>query len=134
MTDFNVVIRDGLGCIDTTSMWNGVAGKVGKRLNVMQLACNEQSVFLPEAFSPNEDGENDVLSVQSVILNRTEGFEMSVYSRWGQLLFSTQDANQGWDGKLNGAFLQPDAYMVCVKGQCVDGISFNRKQLVLLKR
>ncbi|MEY4935470.1 MAG: hypothetical protein RIS64_1829 [Bacteroidota bacterium] len=134
MTDFSVMIRDNYGCIDTTSMWNGVAGKVGVRLDVIQIACNEQSVFLPQAFSPNEDGENDVLTVQSVLLNRTEGFEMSVYSRWGQLLFSTHDANQGWDGKVNGAFLQPDAYMVCVKGQCADGISFNRKQLVLLKR
>jgi gliding motility-associated-like protein len=134
MTDFSVVIRDGFGCLDTASMWNGVAGKVGTRLDVMNLGCNEQSVFLPEAFSPNEDGENDVLTVKSVILNQTDGFEMSVYSRWGQLLFSTQDPTQGWDGKLNGAFLQPDAYMVCMKGQCVDGIPFNRKQLVLLKR
>jgi gliding motility-associated-like protein len=134
MTDFSVLIRDAFGCMDTVSMWNGVAGKVGTRLNVMNLACNEKSVFLPDAFSPNEDGENDVLTVQSVILNRTEGFEMSVYSRWGQLLFSTQDPNQGWDGKLNGAFLQPDAYMVCLKGQCGDGIPFNRKQLVFLKR
>jgi gliding motility-associated-like protein len=134
MTDFSVMIRDNYGCTDTTSMWNGVAGKVGIRLDVKQVTCNEQTVFLPEAFSPNEDGENDILSVQSVYLNRAEGFEMSVYSRWGQLLFSTQDANQGWDGKLNGAFLQPDAYMVCIKGQCADGISFNRKQLVLLKR
>jgi gliding motility-associated-like protein len=134
MTDFSVLIRDGFGCMDTTSMWNGVAGKVGMRLDVMNLVCNEKSVFLPEAFSPNEDGENDVLTVQSVILNRTEGFEMTVYSRWGQLLFSTQDPNQGWDGKLNGAFLQPDAYMVCLKGQCADGIPINRKQLVFLKR
>jgi gliding motility-associated-like protein len=133
-TDISVLIRDDFGCIDTTVMSNGVAGKLSKHYEVVSKACNEQSVFLPEAFSPNEDGENDILTVQSIFLNRAIGFEMSVYSRWGQLLFSTQDPNQGWDGKINGAFLQPDAYMVCMKGQCEDGAAFNRKQLVLLKR
>jgi gliding motility-associated-like protein len=133
-TDISVIVRDGFGCIDTLAMSNGVAGKLSKRYEVVTKACNEQSVFLPEAFSPNEDGENDILTVKSVFLDKAIDFEMSIYSRWGQLLFSTQDPNQGWDGKVNGAFLQPDAYMVCMKGQCVDGIAFNRKQLVLLKR
>ncbi len=132
-TDVNVMIRDNFGCIDTLSAWNGMTGKVGKRLEIIPFACNERSVFLPEAFSPNDDGDNDILFVQSVILEKTD-FELSVYSRWGQLMFSTPDPNHGWDGKVNGVYAQPDAYMVCIKGKCADGMDFNRKQLVLLKR
>lgn len=59
---------------------------------------------VPNAFTPNGDGNNDVFRVQNAI--RAENLELLVFNRWGQQVFKTSHWQQGWDGKINGA-LQP---------------------------
>jgi len=57
-------------------------------------------LFVPGAFTPNNDGLNDLFSPHA-----GEGiidFNLSIYNRWGQLVFSTKDKAKGWDGKLSG--------------------------------
>ena len=60
----------------------------------------DYSFFAPNAFSPNGDGLNDVFSVFGNGI--PEAFELVVYNRWGNLVFSSEDINTNWDGTING--------------------------------
>ncbi|MCF8296899.1 MAG: gliding motility-associated C-terminal domain-containing protein [Saprospiraceae bacterium] len=57
------------------------------------------SVFAPNAFTPDGDGYNDVFLVKGIGIKE---FSMSIYSRRSELVFETNDINQGWDGKYRG--------------------------------
>ncbi|MCH2226055.1 MAG: gliding motility-associated C-terminal domain-containing protein, partial [Crocinitomicaceae bacterium] len=54
---------------------------------------------LPTAFTPNGDGENDEFIIRG---GPFEAADFKVYNNWGQLVFSTTDANIGWDGTYKG--------------------------------
>ncbi|KAA0990431.1 T9SS type B sorting domain-containing protein [Dyadobacter aurulentus] len=56
-------------------------------------------VFVPDAFSPNGDGYNDILEAKSTQL---QAFTFSVINRWGQVVFHSEDINNGWDGTIKG--------------------------------
>jgi gliding motility-associated-like protein len=77
---------------------------------VKQIFCD---IWVPNAFTPNGDGINDVFHVLGNI-GRLEGFGLSVYNRWGERIFHTQDKYQGWDGRHNGtdALLGTYVYML----------------------
>jgi gliding motility-associated-like protein len=56
---------------------------------------------VPNAFTPNGDGKNDVFMIQNIKYDKLVDF--SVYNRWGQLIYhNTYDVKQGWDGTFNG--------------------------------
>jgi len=57
-------------------------------------------LFIPTAFSPNNDGKNDILKPIAVGLRSLEFFR--VYNRWGQLVYTTSEIGKGWNGKLAG--------------------------------
>jgi len=54
-------------------------------------------VFVPSSFSPNGDGLNEEFKLGGV-LQGVKGFELEIFNRWGEILFSTKDVNKGWDG------------------------------------
>jgi gliding motility-associated-like protein len=56
--------------------------------------------FVPNAFSPNGDGRNDVFCISGISYQKLIAFR--VYNRFGQLIFSTMDGFKGWDGNQNG--------------------------------
>ena len=56
-------------------------------------------VIFPNAFTPNADGKNDIFRPRS---NNVVKFNMAIYNRWGQILFETNNVEDGWDGKLAG--------------------------------
>ena len=58
------------------------------------------AIYVPSAFSPNNDGRNDVLRAIPVGIKTFKYF--NVYNRWGNLVFSTTNAANGWTGKING--------------------------------
>ncbi|MBN8701552.1 MAG: PKD domain-containing protein [Bacteroidetes bacterium] len=75
---------------------------------VYVLDCDAGKLFIPNAFSPNGDKENDVLCIYG-----TEcfgSFEFSVYDRWGALVFKTTDLMQCWDGTDGGKKLNTAAF------------------------
>lgn len=57
-------------------------------------------VTVPNAFTPNNDGKNDLLRVLNAV--KAEKFDFRIYNRWGQLMFQTTDWKQGWDGTVSG--------------------------------
>lgn len=66
-------------------------------------------VFMPNAVSPNEDGLNDLFVK---VWNFTpKDYEFSIFNRWGELLFETDDLNAGWDCKVNGELVNQDIYI-----------------------
>ncbi len=107
------------GCIDRTDVV----------VYVIKPKCDESDIFMPNIFSPNNDGENDILSIRS---NFLESVELYVYNRWGQKVFETKDINYWWDGKFNGIDLAPDVYGYYFKVQCVDGKTYAKKGNVTL--
>jgi gliding motility-associated-like protein len=56
----------------------------------------EEHVYIPNAFSPNGDGINDVFNI---VTTGVESYEMQIFNRWGIQVFSSQNYLQGWDGK-----------------------------------
>lgn len=69
-------------------------------------------VNIPEAFSPNGDGLNEVF--RPVLINY-EQFEMKIYNRWGELLFESSDPSMGWDGTYLGNALDAGAYTYVIR-------------------
>lgn len=101
----------------TTLDGNGCPIKSTLTINVRQMCIgNEEAVFIPNVFSPNGDGKNDVLFVQGNGLKR---IYMSIYNRWGNLVFETADQSNGWDGTYKGSAVEEGTFIYFLKGLCI---------------
>jgi gliding motility-associated-like protein len=78
----------------------------------------EGSLYVPNIFSPNGDGNNDVLYVRGQNLKE---LSFAVYNRWGQLVFESKDKDAGWDGKYKGKDCPEGVYFYTVNVTFVDG-------------
>ncbi|MPM23377.1 hypothetical protein SDC9_69849 [bioreactor metagenome] len=86
------------------------------------------SFYLPNTFSPNGDGRNDIFRPYGTGWD-LDTYSMRIYSRWGKLVFSTTDVSHGWDGKLdNGTEAQQEVYTVMVFINGLDGSDHNYTQ------
>jgi gliding motility-associated-like protein len=88
------------------------------------------SVFVPNAFTPNNDGKNDKLRPIAVGMQRIDQFV--VYNRWGQKVFSTSKNGEGWDGTIGGQVQGPGVFVWMVKAVDYNGLSYFRKGTVAL--
>ncbi len=102
-----------------------------QNLTVLNPECNENTVFIPDAFSPNGDGHNDVLHVYG---NFIEQMELHIYNRWGQEVFKSFDQNTDWDGTYKGKELPPDVFGYYLKVVCTPNKPYFRKGNVTLIR
>ena len=68
------------------------------RKRLVLVSIEEQGVYLPYCFQPNNDGVNDIYYVRK---NNTHDMQLGIY-KWGKVVFSFKDPNQGWDGRVNG--------------------------------
>lgn len=64
--------------------------------------------FMPNAFTPNGDGLNDL--IKPITKGNLVQYQMLIYNRWGQLVFSSADISLGWDGKFKGIIQGPQTY------------------------
>jgi gliding motility-associated-like protein len=94
------------------------------------LITPEYEVAVPSAFSPNGDGNNDIL----MVLGDIKDLDFAIYNRWGQLVFKTNDQLKGWDGKLNGVELNPGVFAYRLSGELPDGTDITRKGNITLVR
>jgi gliding motility-associated-like protein len=82
-------------------------------------------VFIPNSFSPNNDGVNDIFMIfGSQVVKNIKNFQ--VFDRWGERMcvfqnFKTDNPAFGWDGKLNGKEVQPGVYPYFVEVEYLDG-------------
>lgn len=82
--------------------------------------CYKPQVYIPNVFSPNDDGNNDVFYV------RGEGIKsltFLIYDRWGEKVFETTDPAQGWDGKYKGKPMPAEIYYYKAIIEFIDGSS-----------
>lgn len=71
----------------------------------------DRSLYVPTAFSPNADGNNDLFRVKA---KGVAIYNLQVYNRWGQLIFEADDLSRGWDGRLKGVPQPPGTYVYVV--------------------
>ncbi|MDP4800036.1 MAG: gliding motility-associated C-terminal domain-containing protein [Crocinitomicaceae bacterium] len=88
-------------------------------IKVFDSICGAPFVFIPNAFSPNKDGQNDKLYVRGPFI---ESFIFRVYDRWGELVWETTNLTEGWDGTFRGKLLDPDVYDYYLQATCVGGL------------
>ena len=77
---------------------------------------NEEDVFIPNIFSPNGDGKNDILYVSG---NGLINMYWSIYDRWGNLLFESYSQALGWNGAKDGNAMETGTYVYYLKATCI---------------
>ena len=120
-TIYTVDLADEFGCVDSRTV----------TVVVFDPICQEPAIFLPNAFSPNRDGENDVLELLGLYV---EEMHLAIYNRWGQLVFESRDQSFGWDGTFKGEELSPDVYGFYLTVKCIDGEEYFKKGNISLIR
>lgn len=91
----------------------------------------EATLFLPDAFSPNGDGINDTFGAKGVFF---DDFQLVVYNRWGQPVFASTAATDGWDGTIDGDRAPEGNYIYKVTITDNTGKQFVKAGTVLLLR
>lgn len=101
---------------------------------------SDAKVHVPNAFSPNNDGKNDVFLPKAILIFNNTGnpildYEMEIFNRWGEKVFFSNDVNQGWDGKYNGQECEQGYYIYRLRALALDGVTaFNLEGTILLLR
>jgi len=98
----------------------------------VKVYATQPTVFVPTAFTPNNDGRNDVVRPIAVGMQRIEYFQ--VFNRWGQLMFSTKTNGHGWDGRIGGQLQSNNVYVWVVKAIDFTGAAYFKKGTVTLIR
>ena len=107
----------------TAKSVKGCAASITKTVEVK----NEFNVYLPNTFTPNEDGLNDYFKpVFSDYGISSECYRLEVYDRWGQLLFTTFDINKGWDGKVKGEVCKDGVYVYKIRFCDIEKTMYNQ--------
>ncbi len=99
-------------------------------LDILAKSCCQLSV--PNAFSPNNDGINDVFV--PVTNGNFQTYKMHVFNRWGQQIFLSDNSQKGWDGTYNGMPADIGVYQYLIVDQCLEGPRIEEKGDVLLIR
>lgn len=88
--------------------------------------------FMPNAFTPNNDGKNDM--IKPVLLGNVKQYRFSIYNRWGQLVFQATDLSKGWDGTYKGLNQDGDVFVWMCTYQFENEPTLNKKGTLLLIR
>ena len=115
-TYFRVVVTDAIGCTDDDTVFIKV--------------YEGPMYYVPNAFSPNGDGTNDIFRPIPVGIRSTEYFR--VFNRYGELMFQTNKWLDGWDGNLKGKKAASGTYVWMVKGIDKNGRVVEMKGTVIL--
>jgi gliding motility-associated-like protein len=95
-----LLVTNQFGCTDTMVQF----------IDVIPVA----SYFLPNAFTPNDDAENDVYKGNGIV-DGVKNFNMKIWNRWGELIFETTNPLQGWNGRKNNSGSDsPQGIYLCI--------------------
>jgi len=120
-TIYEVLVTDENGCYNRDTV----------KIIVMDVICGEPYIYVPNAFTPNGDGNNDILYAYGDVIDE---LYFAVYDRWGELMFETTDITKGWNGTYNGKLLDPAVFVYYIKAICRDKETFIKKGNVTLIR
>jgi gliding motility-associated-like protein len=91
------------------------------RVTVVDFICGPPSIYVPNAFTPNQDGKNEKLYVRA---NNITDLYFVLYDRWGEKVFETRNVQSGWDGKFEGREVDPDVYVYYLEVTCLGGLQY----------
>lgn len=98
---------------------------------VYRPGCESDDVYVPNTFTPNNDGQNDILYARC---NKSTEIYFAVYNRWGELVFETKDKNVGWDGNYKGRPADVGVFGYYVRFKCFNGEeSFKKGNVTLIR-
>ncbi|MGN7820360.1 PKD domain-containing protein [Chitinophaga sp. 22536] len=123
-TTYHVSVTNRFGCIASDDIH-------------IKTICNGGNIFIPNTFSPNGDGTNDIFYIRGRGMQTVRVFR--IYNRWGQVMFERfgingDDPSFGWDGRFKGTILNPDVYVYYAEVICDSGESIIMKGNVTLIR
>ena len=103
----------------------------------IKLKCTDEGVFIPNSFTPNKDGVNDIFYPRGKGV-RTINY-LRIFNRWGELIFektnfNIDDKNMGWDGTYMGKDLPTDVFVYSTEMICDGGQSFSLKGTIMIIR
>ena len=95
----------------------------------IEIICGD--IFVPSGFSPNNDGENDILCVYSDCM---ESLTFSIFNRWGEKVFESNSMNICWDGTWKGKNLNSGVFVYTLDGYLINGKPVQQKGNISLIR
>jgi len=110
-TEYTIVVYTDHNCQDSDKV-------------TIKVLCDKSQLYIPNTFTPNGDGQNDIFYPRGTGLDKIKTFR--IYSRWGELVYektsiTINDKAEGWDGTFNGNVLPPDVFVYMIEAQCEDG-------------
>jgi len=123
-TTYTIQVSTTFGCTNSDSV-------------TIHLFCDQSQLFIPNSFTPNGDGQNDVFYPRGTGVSIIKSFR--IYNRWGEMLFERSgiqinDASNAWDGTYNGGSPRPDVYVYIIDAICDTGEPMNLKGDVTIIR
>lgn len=106
-------------CATVTS----VAGCSSEQCILIEV-IEKSSLTIPNVFTPNGDNVNDVFFIDS---HNISSFDLQIFNRWGQLLFSADAPSKGWDGKTDGTTVPDGTYMYILKAKGADNTIYDKQ-------
>lgn len=119
-TTYIVMVTDANGCVSFDSVTVNVIG--------------DYEVYLPTAFSPNNDGQNDIYRPYIIGQSADRGLvRWEIYNRWGELVYSATDQFAGWNGEFKGTQQDMGSYVVIVLSRVMGQDVVNRETFHLVR-
>jgi gliding motility-associated-like protein len=115
---FTVIAQSADGCLDTATL-------------LVNVDPNMKDFFIPNSFSPNNDGNNDLFKVYG---SSVRDLTMRIYNQWGELIYETNNAQGGWDGTWKGRPQAIGVYVYVAKVTFYNNVSVMRKGTINLIR
>jgi gliding motility-associated-like protein len=120
-TAYTLVIEDENGCKNADTIF----------VRMKSFECELPYIFIPTAFTPNNDGNNDEFFVRA---NSITDVYLAIYNRWGQRVFETTNLKNGWDGTFNGMPLESAVFGYYLEIECYNGQTHFQKGNISLIR
>jgi gliding motility-associated-like protein len=130
-TGDNVLVFTQTGTFEIMHECSNAGGCVDKEIYSVN-AKFPNDFYVPNAFSPNSDGVNDVFGISGIGI---EKLEILIFDSWGEEVFVIQNPNQTWDGKMNSGEILPDGlYVYKLVARDTEGNPFYKNGTLLLIR
>jgi gliding motility-associated-like protein len=110
--------------VELTDQRAGCRVDTSIKVHVIPVICEEPNIFVPNAFTPNNDGNNDILYVRGAFV---EEMHFIIYDRWGEKVFETFNQTNGWDGTYKGRKADPAVFVYYLEIRCIGGKTFFKK-------
>ena len=133
--------------LDNPAIYNPVFTGAAEKFYIIELKTNSGcltvdtqivkvnknvTIFVPNAFTPNNNGLNDLLKPFMIGIKELNYFK--IFNRWGQLVYETQNPKKGWDGRFKGDHIQTQTLVWILQGIGVDNKTYKAKGTTVLLR